>query len=1556
MQAPKLIQAPTGKILSDGEPQLAEGHYDLGLAIRDNPIAGGRFTGNVPTMFVLPAAKGQSGMDGYFSADRSENYDSDLSEFQAAPERMTPEIFLNRMEGVMQDAYSPEAMKQLDESDNYTDLEKRQFRSQIIHDTMAQNPSLLEYFEEYYPTFVEDVSEKFYKDEVTVGRGDQGQRILAGSRGEETQPFNIDPLVAMHIRGNLQSKAQKSTAGTAIAFDKEDIRKKVSRENMIMLGMRSAFGAAEVVGAAVDLFVSPEERIFEGLSTYGSMAGLTPSQVANWHNWMFRNNRIIGENRGELFSQERIDSGKITWGELSSHPNAGTFTDHLFNDAGRLLNKLGIEGRHGPYLKVAPEGVTPEGSVAGPGRDPVGQGPTGLEETALGMAAEIAGFRLVIEIGKAGVRKANKLFDKKTGTYNWGEHYAKIDTEINESGSFVGRALGSFRKGSADASRNIGRTMRLEQIYGAASLSAVEMFNSSSWMEDSPRAKLLTSMLVGVTAPLIVVATGRTVGSLGYASIAGWADQIFDPQFAEIAEILGAGPGNTRLGRNTERALGKTLSSFKAEDPVAYERMMRGHVVFKQHRQKILDGLTAAGASPETVERLGKIISGSAARGTTLAVIDSARHAASAQGDFGKGKLQKRLLSGVSRGRWGSRIEQDMRKAAELESLHDGQIEAVRGYGAILEELTIEITKLENDGIGVPQAMRELAIDMRAKHADMLGLPDQMLGDLQDALLEVYDINKKMNLRSSDPDSISRQTAEERLEIAFNRLPEKTQILFADELNEQFFSGVPNTGYEGIVGLLGKMEGVQRVIGEQKGLVDTMYSPLQKAGYVGSSDEGSVLTVSRPAYGATRRQQTTLMDQVYAANKRQSDANYAALYDAAGDASAVSSRDLLVGLNTKIQELGLDYGSEGLRTAMTVLNGLADTNPAFGKLIKLMEQAIKNPDEAVTISPDAIEKLSAALEPLTLKQAVQMRSQINSQAFKLGNRNDSTSRRGAAILHDMSGIVSTRIEYAAPEGSVLAAGLKNANTFYRENVADLFFDRYVRSSLRSDSSVTSPFETAFSQATLRRNLSAQENTPEGEIFEGTTQTRRDIYDRMFPTETPEQSKIRAQADEEMRGLMLRRIFGETETTGRTRAEFVQRLRILAVGEKSPMFQMKSEGGFLDVFFKSEYEAQEFLRAADVAPTVKSNAKGDDVFSAVTRRMFGRMSEEEFVNDPLFNSFTSKGDEVAIARVIKEMGKKANIIAQKDRSITIGIFADLFPEGKQNLSAVADDLLGEILKRTDKSGASLNSRQVYLGLLDDVREAFPDIDGLASPEFDVFKKAMRAKIVDAMVQKSTAVGAIDPEKAGIKTQRIEAVGFQELRGELETHGPLYREVLGETNYEGVVGLIKLASVSENYDDLMKYSQGLNQMTDAAALSRMWGVARGVVSLKYVGSEWLLRSLASKKNKALIEILSVPGFAEYVLDGVDSGRSRYSAYDPKMGFSRQIIPAMVGVLSEGESREHHNKTAQALYNFFEAAKNAPDADLSNPDFNLISLLIASRNSLQLEILASEAAREN
>ena len=227
MKTPTDITRPDGRLTPSGKPYTKTGQFDLGVAVRDDVLAGGRLTGNVDTVFDFPMQEGQSGLEGYFSADRPENYDSELAEFPVNPEKYTPSKFLTQLEMVMQDAYTETGMKVLDDSSKYSELERRNFRSQRIYDTMAQNPALLEYFQEFYPAFVEEMSEKFNKDEVVVGRGDQGQKILAGKKGEETQAFDIDPLVAMNRRGNLQLGAKESTAGTAIDFDFQDSENKV---------------------------------------------------------------------------------------------------------------------------------------------------------------------------------------------------------------------------------------------------------------------------------------------------------------------------------------------------------------------------------------------------------------------------------------------------------------------------------------------------------------------------------------------------------------------------------------------------------------------------------------------------------------------------------------------------------------------------------------------------------------------------------------------------------------------------------------------------------------------------------------------------------------------------------------------------------------------------------------------------------------------------------------------------------------------------------------------------------------------------------------------------------------------------------------------------------------------------------------------------------------------------------------------------------------------------------------------------------------------------------
>jgi len=1517
MKTPTDITRPDGRLTPSGKPYTRTGQFDLGVAVRDDVLAGGRLTGNVDTVFDFPMQEGQSGLEGYFSADRPENYDSELAEFPVNPEKYTPSKFLTQLEMVMQDAYTETGMKVLDDPSKYSDLEKRNFRSQRIYDTMAQNPSLLEYFEEFYPTFVEEMSEKFVQDEVVVGRGDQGQKIIAGK--EYTQPFNLNPLIKT-----------MTLPGQAAPFDFQDIENKVDSANKLMFGLRTAYSVAEAGGAAIDFAASPEERVFEMLSTYGEIFKASPSRMAEWHNWIFRNN--LRKDRGPLFTEEEIEN--MTWEKLSTSPNAVTFSDLLFNDMGRALSALGVTNENNYSIKVAPQGIggrpsTPEAATQGPGGFPVGGGPSGLSETALGMMFGVGAVRFAIEAGKSGVRRSSRFFDKETGQYDWGAHYSELDKRMREAATVFGRGFTAMRRGSLDTSRAVGRTVAMEEAYSLGSLYSVDQFTKiatdAGWFED-PTKMMLASLFVGFLAPVLGVGVGKPLANFGYRQVQGYVDKWFDPQFAELAEVLAQGKGNTTLGRNVERDLGKTLSSLKVEDPEVFELLMRGHVAFKQNRQSILDGLTEAGVAPETVERLGKLISGSFARGTTLSVIDAARQAASIQGNFGIGKVTRGAFNKLTGRRWGSSLEDDVKRSAQLESLHKQQQEAVRGYGEILSELTVELTQLENSGAGVPDAMRKLAITMRGEHARILGLPEGMLRNVQDALLDVYDINKRMQLGRNNPDKLSTGDAEKQLQAAFDRLPEREQILFADEINEQFFSGADNQGYEGVVGLLKKTEGVQKVIDEQTQLVDDLNGTLRRAGILDSNSE---LSGSRPPQGKSRKGQTTLMDEVYADNKRQSDDNYAAVYDAAGDEPAVASRELVVAINTKIQELGFNYGAGGLQVAQDALSDLSKMNPrAFGGLVRLLGRAIDDP-EGEAPSAKTIDDLSAALEPLTLREAVQFRSELNSEAYRLSKLNNSDARRGAAILHDISGIVSTRIEYAAPEGSELAGLLSNANKYYRENVADLFFDRYVRASLQADRNVYSPFETAFSQATLRRNLAARENTPDGEIVEDTTQTRRDMFDRMFP----EESLIRERAVKEMRDLMLRRVYGASESTRPTSVDFVKRLRTLTNSGNSPLFEMRENGGFLDILLGSDVEAREFLRLENIAGTVSTDARGNTFISGNMRRMLGRAAGDTFNNDPLFNQTTLEGNKETIGRIFEKVITRARETAEKDMSPTLGIFADLFQ--KKDLGAVADDLLEKILSRTDKSGASLNSRDTYLGLLDDVRKV------VTEQEFEVFEQAMRAKIVDAMVQKSTAVGAIDPKKAGVKVQRVEAVGFQDLRGELEVHGELYREVLGQSNYEGVVGLIKIASVSDNATDLLEYSQGLNKMTESAALSRMWGVARGVVSLKYVGSEWLLRSLASNKNKALVEILSTPGLAEYVLDGVDAGRARYSPYAARFVGGRRLIPIMVGIISEGQSREHHEKTAQALYNLLKVSNSTEDTSLQDFVLNVVSLTMAVRN---------------
>jgi len=171
-------------------------------------------------------------------------------------------------------------------------------------------------------------------------------------------------------------------------------------------------------------------------------------------------------------------------------------------------------------------------------------------------------------------------------------------------------------------------------------------------------------------------------------------------------------------------------------------------------------------------------------------------------------------------------------------------------------------------------------------------------------------------------------------------------------------------------------------------------------------------------------------------------------------------------------------------------------------------------------------------------------------------------------------------------------------------------------------------------------------------------------------------------------------------------------------------------------------------------------------------------------------------------------------------------------------------------------------------------------------------------------------------------------------------------------KSIANLSQMAS-TRGGDALTAFGGELKSMSDSAALSRAWGVARGVVSIRYVASEFLLRSFASKNNDVLIKVLSTPGFAEAVMEGVDS--NKFKAFKPSLTTVQKIIPALAGALTGDDyTPEKYEENYRQLKQFYE------DSRLNNTDFiqGLGSLIFLARNENQrnqaLEKLALEKSQ--
>jgi hypothetical protein len=1354
----------------------------------------------------------------------------------------TPEDFYTDIEDLIAEVHGEEAMNVLN---NANVNEYGKFYYQRAYDVVDNNPSLYQYFEEYYPETLQELKDLSTKYGVVVGETPYGQPILA------SQEYSF-----AGIPSALKIKAEP--------FNSEAIEFVTDAKQFQTMAARAIYDVGVQAGATADWVFSPRKKGIEFLSLYGGLAGATPQKIAEWRNYWFNN-----DPNTTPFTPEEIKN--MTFGSLLQDPATQTMSDRVINEIAKKVPELG--------LGVAPEGMPAESTLAAPGGIPLGEGPNALLETIVSTGIGVLTGRGAVELAKTGIRGTSKFY--KDGAYDYVAAQQAINQQRNSSGGF-GRFIANARQGGLDSSRNLWNTVQNEQALALASVLSVDQYQKLNLFQDNPTLQATTTLGVGLFGGILGVGLGKSLYNFSYNNIEAIAPSLFRGDYADLQEALGK--QNTAFGRRTVNEIGRVLATMKQNDPDGYDSIMSTFRQFKSDADTTRTALLESGVSEVEADDLVELMTQAKSNAWALGIFGAAREHYSQFTLAGRGVLMAKSF--------GQSLQKNLDNLTSFKRIQEQEEAAVQAYGRTLFELTKQFRALEDSSIGAPQELRTLVLNMRNNYENMLAVPAKNAKKIGSALEDVYNIADRYNART-----VTKDEALDKVNILYASMEDQEKDIFTRVLRDNLDN---KENYGGFTKSLENLETVQKQIEADRTLARSVHAPLRQAGILGPADD---LNVTKPDVGPMRTAQTRLLKTAYDANKRTSDNLYNEAFEEATDLSqTVSLANFGADLQNKIEIQGFTYGSDGLRVARQELASLTSANKPFGKFMRLFSL-----DDDAEVSLEDVEKIMEGFQDLSLKEAVQLRSEIGTRAFKLRD----TNRRASAVLSDIHSILDGKINDSFSETGVVSAKLKLANDNYRDNVATLFFDRYTRAALKGETDMPIPFRQVFNRSTIRSSADGNVEAGDSPVL------RRDIYERMFPEGSP----LRAEADQQIKDVMQQQIFGSVPPAQMTRQEYVKRLRTAADSPNASLFFDKEDGGFLDILLGPESVA-DFRTSNRAAPILETD---DKIGAGPTRENFTQQTAGTLAGDPFYNQQSMKANKQFIGNVVADLSKALRERQEVEFSPTAKIFDDIARSGAN--SADAGSALVNII--TKNSGEP--AKNIYSGLLEDVYKLY----GNDSPEAARFEAAINKSITENLLNK-VSVRYLETQQPG-----IEAVDFSSVDIELRQNKELYGQVFGD-NYDSVVSLVKMGRLSNTVGDTIKFGQDLKEMTESAALSRFWGVARGVVSVRYVASEWLLRKLAAKNNEALIEILATPELPNYVMQAAEN-----NVYSPVLNrtMAQRFIPALAGALSEQNNTEDYKTTLNALNDMYRES-NVRKADFIE---NIMGLMFAARNeTLRNEML--------
>ena len=554
-----------------------------------------------------------------------------------------------------------------------------------------------------------------------------------------------------------------------------------------------------------------------------------------------------------------------------------------------------------------------------------------------------------------------------------------------------------------------------------------------------------------------------------------------------------------------------------------------------------------------------------------------------------------------------------------------------------------------------------------------------------------------------------------------------------------------------------------------------------------------------------------------------------------------------------------------------------------GKLGGLIRQVQKmNPDTNIAVqlarsdAPDEGDfPLEVLLErgrtggeglSLTFQQYHALRSSVNKllmNEFKKGTPDGGYINMLRRISHTMDDAVESKLA-ADPDA---AARFGDANDFWRDNVAAPFFNNKALAITKGEQ-----FHGLFNKLFSRDGIDGQRQT----------------FDRMFPEQKDGvDNPDRPRALELLREAMKREVIGDKPSLSRD--EFFLALRVKASKENPGMFGAPTVdadgnitgGGFLDVLMGSVEGATKFEQLNIIAPNIDErgliNTLAPNIhIGASAEKAFGSL---QFAAPQKTIEIQDGVLDVLIHNAALQIN---NVRVGKINDLNKGFWGKLAAQDNQSPNFTGETLDWILGKGRDLDGKV--SAQIYEALFDDMKSLVGESEAFAYQEY--INRALIKDLHNNYMEITKAVSPselLDPDARATLKDNITNRKEYFIR-----YKPLFNAALGGDT-EATAYLIDMVSMAEQPPlSIIKFAETLNQFTANGALSRAWGVARNVVSPRYVISEWFLRSMLSNRSEVLIKLLSTPDLAPYLMDAARVGQT---PYEVQFFYKTQLMGAMI-----------------------------------------------------------------